>query len=650
MRGLRYLYHASHKGRFSKYRSFVQHYLSRILRKNSNKDKVFFFLLDENEQQKHFKRILDSYNKGKRHPIMNRNYNTENEPGVSSFIMGKIMGAYKTTKESPYVKSLYQEAEAAFNYRGSSRGAEEPTPLPPNTHITLYPNYCRHENGEYVTRIKGAVTTVGIMSRKNRFLLGMARRLTKSNDNVDSSQIENELHDAITNQDSYKARDDDSLSTSSTNTAMPDDTVKSRMEGILAKTIPNTPLNITVGAGQPVDKLVGASLTTDSFGIFQVSLVTPYRPSYVAVSSILDSSILQTTTVEIIEPKGVSVITDIDDTIRLTGVLGDKRELFRNIFLKPYASCEIPGVSEWYQELHNTYQCPVHYVSNSPWQIFNVVYGFMDYLNFPVTSIHLRQYSGNLVASFTQPSAERKRPSLVSLLEEFPDRKFILIGDTGEQDLEAYMSLLPRYAPQILAIYMRVVANSLSSLGDDEKVLKYINNILSKRNSAEITAKNTNNSVCQPSGVTLNKANDDYCDTRHVSSSPILNETNANSDGKIVGVKKLAPIVPRKPASLKGQKIRLSEHNDKSESVVVEKNLDYDDHIAYYDSSDSDGGVGNPGENGHGMEPIDKRFELWKQRMDKLVNEVPEHISVKFWETSKDVKDDSIERVINELK
>ncbi|KGK35189.1 hypothetical protein JL09_g5661, partial [Pichia kudriavzevii] len=275
------------------------------------------------------------------------------------------------------------------------------------------------------------------------------------------------------------------------------------MQGILAKDIADTPLNITIGSAVPVDNIVGVNLTSDSFGMFQISITSPYKPEYIAVSSVIDPSIIQTMTVEIVESKGFSVITDIDDTIRLTGILGDKREIFRNLFYKDFTSCEIKGVSEWFNQLHDEYKCSVHYVSNSPWQVFNIVNSFLSFFEFPVTSVHLRQYSGNLIASFTQPSAERKRPSLVALLDEFPERKFILVGDTGEQDLEAYLSLLSNYSPQIVAIYMRVVPKSLSSLGNDDIALKEFNEMLQVRKKTCLANK-VDHLLRNPTGIDSN--------------------------------------------------------------------------------------------------------------------------------------------------
>ncbi|KAG0683464.1 hypothetical protein C6P40_000086 [Pichia californica] len=643
----------------------------------------------------------------------NRNINSDfhNDESVSSFLMNKIMGAYKNTKESPYVKSIYQETSNVFNTypTGSqtqsssftSTDDQMDTSIPENTRITLYPTYCKHDDNEYITYVKGVVTSTGHMSRKNRFLLSMARRISGSNNSIDKidnsvdpTQFQNEFQNAITNQDSYKhlSRDDEStISSSNTVMSLPNDLVKSRMEGILAKTIPATPLNVTIGSDQPVEQLLGAKMTTDNFGMFDMSIVTPYKPSYIAVSLINDPSILQTISLEIIEPKGVSVITDIDDTIRLTGVLGDKRDVFKNIFAKPYSSCEIQGVAPWFQELHDTYKCPIHYVSNSPWQVFNVVHGFMSYFDFPVSSVHLRQYSGNLLASFTQPSAERKRPSMVALMNDFPDRKFILIGDTGEQDLEAYLSLIPNYAPQILAIYLRVVPTSLSSIGNDLSSLREIRKMIALRNPNRANVGNNkikvDNFLKNPTGIDSdddsdygssvaaeswvknnNVDNHQYGKKRRVSIDLASNAIN-------MGVKKLAPIVPKKPAALKGipiekasSKIELSNNNSDIQHIhsntndaiddsikpvgsitskikTTRSDLDYDD---YMDFSDDSLEYDTLDVNGAPVE--DRKFNLWKQKARRIIDEVPEHIKIQFWKDTNGIRDESINIIIKEMK
>ena len=53
--------------------------------------------------------------------------------------------------------------------------------------------------------------------------------------------------------------------------------------------------------------------------------------------------------------------------------------------------------------------------------------------------MRLRSYAGrSLFSGLLSAPASRKRAGLVDILDSFPESKFFLIGDSGEQDLELY--------------------------------------------------------------------------------------------------------------------------------------------------------------------------------------------------------------------
>ena len=58
-----------------------------------------------------------------------------------------------------------------------------------------------------------------------------------------------------------------------------------------------------------------------------------------------------------------------------------------------------------------------------------------------------------------EPAGERKRPSIVEVLDAFPESSFILFGDSGEQDLEVYIALARERPHQIRAVYIRDVTS-----------------------------------------------------------------------------------------------------------------------------------------------------------------------------------------------
>ena len=70
----------------------------------------------------------------------------------------------------------------------------------------------------------------------------------------------------------------------------------------------------------------------------------------------------------ITEDKGVSMISDIDDTIKHSAIGSGAREIFKNTFIRELSDLTIKGVMEWYSKMA-ALGVQLHYVSNSPWQL-----------------------------------------------------------------------------------------------------------------------------------------------------------------------------------------------------------------------------------------------------------------------------------------
>jgi hypothetical protein len=63
--------------------------------------------------------------------------------------------------------------------------------------------------------------------------------------------------------------------------------------------------------------------------------------------------------------------------------------------------------------------------------------------------------------------ATRKREGVVSLLTAFPESRFLLVGDTGEQDLELYAAMARDYPEQILGVFVRDAGRGGGGLVED---------------------------------------------------------------------------------------------------------------------------------------------------------------------------------------
>lgn len=151
--------------------------------------------------------------------------------------------------------------------------------------------------------------------------------------------------------------------------------------------------------------------------------------------------------------KGISVISDIDDTIKISHV-HDKRELLDRTFLRPFRS--VAGMPDLYRRWEER-GAVFHYTSATPWQLFAPLAEFMRRAGFPPGSFHLKQFriKDRTALNMLAPSHRIKRETIAELFTRAPGRKFILVGDSGEGDPLLYAEMQRRFPSQVLQILIR---------------------------------------------------------------------------------------------------------------------------------------------------------------------------------------------------
>ncbi|MEE9326796.1 MAG: App1 family protein [Cocleimonas sp.] len=161
--------------------------------------------------------------------------------------------------------------------------------------------------------------------------------------------------------------------------------------------------------------------------------------------------------VQLIPEIGLTVISDIDDTIKISNVL-DKKELIKNTFLKPYKTTE--GMPEYYKKLESK-GAFFHYVSASPWQLYPSLKPFMDE-SYPQGTISLRNFrlKDSSIIKFLQSSEKYKIKQIEDIIQRYPKHDFILIGDSGEHDPEVYAKIYKKFSDTKIRIMIRAVKDS----------------------------------------------------------------------------------------------------------------------------------------------------------------------------------------------
>ena len=188
--------------------------------------------------------------------------------------------------------------------------------------------------------------------------------------------------------------------------------------------------------------------------------------------------------VRLLEPEGVSVVSDIDDTIKVTNVPAGTETVLRRSFLMDFETASSTHkaegqeaakrqMRELYWELHQQHAAEdvaFHYVSGSPWQLFRLLDDFLVRRadGFPEGTFHMKSLRKNLtdpdtwadlfgLAQGKKATLEQKIKQITELMVNLPRRRFILIGDSGEMDPEVFLAMHEMFGDRIERIIIRDV-------------------------------------------------------------------------------------------------------------------------------------------------------------------------------------------------
>jgi len=167
----------------------------------------------------------------------------------------------------------------------------------------------------------------------------------------------------------------------------------------------------------------------------------------------------------LVAPEGRSIISDIDDTVKITHVT-DTARMLAATFAKPFES--VAGMAQRYRGWAQD-GAAIHYVSSTPWHLHRPLIDFLAASGFPAATMTLKQIRlkdssiGNILAD----ASVTKPPAIAALLRAYPGRTFVLVGDSGEKDPEIYADVMREHRDRIERIFIR---NVTGARPDDERL------------------------------------------------------------------------------------------------------------------------------------------------------------------------------------
>lgn len=153
------------------------------------------------------------------------------------------------------------------------------------------------------------------------------------------------------------------------------------------------------------------------------------------------------------------VISDIDDTIMQTGATNLLKMAWATFTQNARTRIAFKGVSAFYQALAKgksaTPTQPFFYVSSSPWNLYDLLKDFIEVNDIPTGPLFLRDYGLDDSKFVTGTHGKHKRTAIEQILKTYPHLKFILIGDSGQEDAFIYYHIAQDFPDRISTIYIR---------------------------------------------------------------------------------------------------------------------------------------------------------------------------------------------------
>ena len=182
-----------------------------------------------------------------------------------------------------------------------------------------------------------------------------------------------------------------------------------------------------------------------------VVTLTPVEPAGAAATAV----------VHVPDPGAdLAVVSDIDDTIIDSGIAHGLLTTLSTALLRD-ASSRVPleGAPELYQALARGGQGPERpfvYLSTSPWNLVRFLQRFLEQHRFPAGPLLLTDWGPGAGGLLRIGTSQHKLTALRQLAKALPRVRFLLVGDSGQEDAGIYAAFAQEHPGRVAAVYIRL--------------------------------------------------------------------------------------------------------------------------------------------------------------------------------------------------
>lgn len=231
------------------------------------------------------------------------------------------------------------------------------------------------------------------------------------------------------------------------------DNLKATYERWESDEVPGETIRLTFGTE-------GKSVVTDDEGYYEASFsidgAAPRPDAVVAMHDREDCTLTAVHRLALLHPDAsFMVISDVDDTVIHTGITDLLRAAQLTFLNNAKTRKPLAGVDGLYRALARGNAAdpvnPIFYLSNSAWNMYDLLRDFLDLNDLPEGPLLLRDLG------LGTDSSNHKIETLRRLLERYDTLPAVLVGDSGQHDAEIYLRLAEEHPDRVAAIYIRDV-------------------------------------------------------------------------------------------------------------------------------------------------------------------------------------------------
>jgi phosphatidate phosphatase APP1 len=149
------------------------------------------------------------------------------------------------------------------------------------------------------------------------------------------------------------------------------------------------------------------------------------------------------------------LLSDIDDTVMVTALPRPFLAAWNTFVLNEHARTPVAGMSVLYERITRNHPgIPVIYLSTGAWNVAPTLTRFLSRNLYPAGALLLTDW-GPTTDRIFRSGSEHKQLNLRRIAEEFPEIKWVLVGDDGQHDEELYGEFLREHESNVAAVCIR---------------------------------------------------------------------------------------------------------------------------------------------------------------------------------------------------